>query len=71
MAFPSLLNPFRRRRAREAELAELAGRLAVTRSPLGDALWRLRRNRTALVAAAVLSLLKPDGVEGKSCAERA
>jgi len=57
MAFTSLLNPFRRRRAREAELAELAGRLAVARSPLGDALWRLRRNRTALVAAAVLLLI--------------
>ncbi|OWJ66548.1 ABC transporter permease [Inquilinus limosus] len=57
MAFASLLNPFRRRRAREAELAELAGRLAVTRSPLGDALWRLRRNRAALVAATVLLLI--------------
>jgi peptide/nickel transport system permease protein len=57
MAFASLLNPFRRRRAREAELVELAGRLTVTRSPLGDALWRLRRNRMAMVAAAVLLLI--------------
>lgn len=51
------LNPFRRRRAVEAEVLDLAGRLSTTRSPLGDAVWRLRRNATAMIALAVLLVM--------------
>ncbi|MGO4726839.1 MULTISPECIES: ABC transporter permease [unclassified Inquilinus] len=51
------LNPFRRRRAQQADLLALAGRLSTARSPLGDALWRLRRNPVAMAALAVLALI--------------
>ncbi|WP_211222802.1 oligopeptide ABC transporter permease [Paludibacterium yongneupense] len=46
-----------RRRRRQAELEALAGTLGRTRSPLGDAVWRLRHSRPALLALAVLGLM--------------
>lgn len=50
-------NPFRRNRTRQVELLALTGHLGSTRSPLGDALWRMRRNTTAMTALAVLLLI--------------
>jgi peptide/nickel transport system permease protein len=51
------LNPFRRNKARQADLLALSGSLVTVRSPLGDALWRLRRNVTAMTALALLLLI--------------
>jgi len=68
------LQPASRQRVRRAErlrlraLVQLAEQPAASQ-PLGlPVVWR---RLPEFVAAAVLSLLKPDGVEGKSCAERA
>lgn len=51
------LNPFRWSRARQSDLLALSGNLASTRSPFGDALWRLRRNTTAMVALTLLLII--------------